>query len=46
MIFDQTIMGIEPLQTEEHLNRAPLPEMEPRAQIEVTFPQNFTPLKP
>ena len=42
--FDQTIMGIEASQTEEHLNRAPLSEMEPGAQTEVTFPQDFTTL--
>ena len=45
--FDQTIMGIEAFQTEEHLNRVLQPEMEPGAQTEVTFPQDFTPhLKP
>ena len=37
-------MGIEASQTDEHLNRAPQPEMEPGAQTEVIFPQNFTPL--
>ena len=37
-------MGIEASQTDEHLNRAPQPEMEPGAQTEVTFPQDFTPL--
>ena len=42
--FDRTIMGIEVSQIEEHLNRAPQPEMEPGAQTEVTFPQDFTPL--
>ena len=41
--FDQTIMGIEAFQTEEHLNRVLQPEMEPGAQTEVTFPQDFTP---
>ena len=42
--FDQTIMGTEAFQTEEHLNRAPQPEMESGAQTEVTFPQDCTPL--